>query len=65
VELYNQEDMAELESLGPLSTIPTGEVIEHRELWTLLDHIPQPENEADVEMNVLPVVLPIVSQKIG
>ena len=65
VELYNQEDMAELETLGPLSTIPTGEFIEHLELWTLLDHIPQPENEADVEMNVLPVILPIVSQKIG
>ena len=64
VELYNQENMAELETLGPLSRIPTGEAVEHLELWTLFDKIPQPENEADVETSLLPAILPFVTQKI-
>ena len=65
VELYNQENMAELETLGPLSLIPTGEAVEHLETWTLLDHIPQPRNEADVQTSLLPLLLPLVSPKIG
>jgi hypothetical protein len=64
VELYNQEGMAELETLGPLSQIPTGEAVEHLEVWTLLDKVAQPASEVDVETSVLPAILPILSHKI-
>ena len=63
-EVYNQENMAELETLGPLTTLQPGGSVEHIELWTLLDQVPQPENEADVDSAVLPAILPFISRQI-
>ncbi len=39
-ELFTNEKMLEVESLGPLHTIEPGEVVEHREEWRLWTDVP-------------------------
>lgn len=55
-EVFNREEMAELETLSPLVVLAPGESAEHVETWHLLKDIPQPENEADVIRNVVPAI---------
>lgn len=47
-EVFTNEEMLELESLGPLESIPPKGQIEHQEHWTLIDKVPQIKTEADV-----------------
>ena len=53
-EAFTNEDMLELESLGPMETIlPKGQ-IDHQEHWTLVDKVPTPKTEQDVVDHILP-----------
>ncbi|HEX7393600.1 MAG TPA: hypothetical protein VF313_01625 [Anaerolineaceae bacterium] len=54
VELFNRADMAEMETLGPVVLLAPGEGVEHIEDWYLLNNVPQPNSEADVEQFVTP-----------
>jgi hypothetical protein len=56
VELYTDQRIIEVETLGPLVRLEPGSTVEHIETWHLLGEIPPPENEADVLQYVLPVV---------
>ena len=53
-EVFTNEEMLELESLGPIESIPPKGKIEHQEHWTLLNNVPTPESEADVNKYILP-----------
>lgn len=56
-EAFTNEEMLEVESLGPIESIPPKAQIEHFEHWTLLEGIPQPSSEAEVITKILPVVV--------
>ncbi|MCS6860702.1 MAG: DUF4380 domain-containing protein [Abditibacteriales bacterium] len=56
VEMFTNGDMLELETLGPLTRLPPGAAVEHVEHWFLFKDVPTPNNDADVEKNVLPKV---------
>jgi hypothetical protein len=53
-EVFTNEAMLELESLGPIETIPPRGQIDHLEHWTLLAEITKPESEHDVIQGILP-----------
>jgi hypothetical protein len=55
-ETYTNADMLELESVGPLSTLPPGGVVEHVENWFLVPNVPTPTGDADVIAKVVPAV---------
>jgi hypothetical protein len=55
-ELFTNESMLEVESIGPLVTLDPGGTAEHVENWFLFDGVPAPRNDDDVERNVLPRV---------
>lgn len=55
-EAYTDSYMLEVESLGPVEVIPPKGQIDHLEHWTLYEGIPQPENDADVGKNILPLL---------
>lgn len=54
VEVFADSEMLELETLGPLVTLPPGAAVEHRERWSLFRDVPPPVNEADVDVRVAP-----------
>ncbi len=56
VETYTDADILEVETLGPLTLLQPGAVVEHVEHWFLFRDVPVPENDADVEHDVLPKV---------
>lgn len=56
LETFTNDEMIELESLGPLSTLAPGRAVEHVEDWFLFDGVPVPECDADVERDVMPKV---------
>ena len=64
VEFFNREEMAELETLAPVVNLTPGEAVEYLELWSLVDNVPQPGNEAELETAVLPKITHIISQKL-
>ena len=53
-ETFTNDEMLELESLGPIASIPPKGYIEHQEHWSLLENIQTPKSEADVIKNILP-----------
>lgn len=53
VEVFINERFLELETLGPLQTIPPQGFIEHVEDWYLFRDVPTPHNDAQVERHVL------------
>lgn len=55
-ELFTDAEILEVESLGPLDSIPPKGQISHLETWTLYHNVPQPETEADVIENILPLL---------
>jgi hypothetical protein len=56
-ETFSNEDMLEMESLGPLTTLRKGGSIDHTETWQLFRNVPCCRTEADVDRTVLPLVL--------
>jgi len=55
-EVFTNEDILEVESLGPLENIQPKGKIEHLENWSLYENVPQPESEADVIKNIIPLL---------
>jgi hypothetical protein len=55
-ELFTNQSMLEVESIGPLATLNPGAVLEHVEDWFLFEGIPLPRNDDDVHRNVIPRV---------
>jgi hypothetical protein len=53
-EVFTNDTMLELESLGVLEIIPPKGFIEHQEHWTLIKDVPTPQSEEDVINHVLP-----------
>jgi hypothetical protein len=56
VETFTNEQMLEVETLGPLVQLNPGVAIEHVEHWHLFQEIPPPINHEDVETHVMPKV---------
>ena len=48
-EFYVDADMLEVETLGPLATIPPGGSVEHHEVWHYLEGLPIPFDPASLE----------------
>jgi hypothetical protein len=55
-ELFTNADMLEVESLGPLVTLPAGRKAEHVEDWFLFAGVPAIRTEADVDKHVRPLL---------
>lgn len=56
VETYTNDEMLEVETLGPLTTLDTGEELQHVERWYLL-HVDKPvSTEEDIETVIAPLV---------
>jgi hypothetical protein len=46
----------ELETLAPLVTLPPGGSAEHIENWFLFRDVPEPQNDNDIDQNILPLI---------
>lgn len=57
VETFTDDQMLELETLGPLVQLKPGAVAEHIEYWHLFQEVPPPVNDDDVETHVVPKVM--------
>ena len=58
VETFTNDEMLELETLGPVQNLAPGAgAAPHIEDWFLFRDVPMPHNDADVERDVLPRVL--------
>jgi hypothetical protein len=55
-ETFSNEDMLEVETLGPLTRLGPGEAVEHTETWELHAGVADCRDEADVSRHVLPRV---------
>lgn len=55
-EVFTNHEILELESLGPLTKLETGEVAQHNEHWWLLEGVPEPVTVQQVEEEILPMI---------
>jgi len=53
-EVFTNDTMLELESLGPIESIPPKGKIIHQEHWTLVKNVSAPRNDTEVIENILP-----------
>ena len=60
-ETYTDGDMLELETLGPLTHVEPGDMLEHVENWFLWKGVPIPSGDDDVEATILPKVRQVLS----
>ncbi|MBI2116231.1 MAG: hypothetical protein HYT85_14260 [candidate division NC10 bacterium] len=60
-ETYTDGDMLELETLGPLTHVEPGGMVEHVESWFLWKGVPVPSADDDVEGTILPKVRQVLS----
>jgi hypothetical protein len=51
-ETFTNEDMLEIESLGPMTKLKPGATVEHTEHWELIGNVPSFEDEAGIDANV-------------
>ncbi len=56
VELFTNDWMLELETLGPLVEVQPGCVVNHSEKWALFRDVPAVTNDADVKTHVEPLL---------
>jgi len=56
VETFTNKVMLEVETLGPLTRLDTGEIVEHVETWQLADGVATPTNDAEVDDLILPLL---------
>jgi hypothetical protein len=54
-ETFSNEQMLELESLGPLVELAPGRSVAHTETWTLHRGLPVCQTEADMDAHVAPL----------
>lgn len=55
-EVFTNDEMLEVESLGPFESIPPKGQIDHLEHWTLVKDVPQPNSDADIITNIVPLL---------
>jgi hypothetical protein len=55
-ETFTNQDMLEVETVGPCVNLQPGASVEHVERWTLFRNVPTPTNDAEVDRYVLPKV---------
>ena len=55
-ETFTNEDMLEIESLGPLARLEPGKSVEHTEQWELFTNVPDFKDETGIEQTVVPKV---------
>ncbi len=55
-ETFTNENILELESLGPMEQLDPGQSIEHHETWSLFRGVSPIQTEADVDQNLLPLI---------
>jgi hypothetical protein len=55
-ETFTNEDMLEMESLGPMTRLEPGRSVEWTEHWELLGDVPAFESEAEIGPNIVPKV---------
>ncbi len=60
VEFFTNDEILEVETLGPLTQLAPETAVTHTETWYLLDNIPQPQTETDIIKNIMPVVNTII-----
>ena len=58
VETFTNQRMLEVETMGPLTQLAPGATVEHVEQWYLFDNILMPENTADIQKQILYLILP-------
>jgi hypothetical protein len=51
-ETFTNEDMLEIESLGPMIKLAPGQTVEHTEHWELIGNVQRFEDEAGIDRNV-------------
>jgi hypothetical protein len=56
VETFTDADMLEVETVGPFVSLQPGAAVEHVEHWFLFRDVPLPNDDADVDKNVMPKV---------
>ncbi len=56
VELFTCDFMLEVETLGPLVTLPPGTAVTHTENWFLFSGVPTPTTDADVAAHISPLL---------
>ena len=54
-ETFSNEEILELESLGPLTTLKHGESVRHEERWSLHRNIPACGTDAKIDAHILPL----------
>lgn len=57
-ETFTNEDMLEVETVGPLVRLAPGKSVELEETWELFGNVGNVKDEADIDRNVLPKVTP-------
>jgi hypothetical protein len=60
VELFTAEEF-EFETVAPLVKLNPGASAEHIENWFLFRDVPQPQNDNDIDSNILPLIRKIKS----
>jgi hypothetical protein len=55
-ETFTNEDMLEVESLGPLTLLEPGDTVEHDETWRLFTGVPPVTDEASIDRFIRPLV---------
>ena len=64
VETFTNKDMLELETLGPLVSVPPGAAVEHVEHWRLFRDVPMPHNDADIDTHIFPLVQAAIGDRV-
>lgn len=54
-ETFSNQDMLEIESLGPLVTLKPGATVRHTETWELFRKVPRVKTEADANRYIRPL----------
>jgi hypothetical protein len=55
-ETFTNQDMLEMESLGPLTKLAPGKSITHQEDWYLFDNVKFEDNDESINKNILPLI---------
>jgi len=56
VELFTNEEILEVETLGPLVKLEPETAVTHTETWHLFKNVPQPKTEAGIIKDVMPII---------
>jgi hypothetical protein len=56
LEIFTDNKMIELETLGAIRRLEPDETITHREYWSLHDNVAIPHNDAEIGADILPLV---------